>query len=29
VGKYLLDIIGVLTFVLSITGILLWSNRKR
>jgi len=24
-----LDIIGVLTFVLSITGILLWSNRKR
>ena len=29
VGKYLLDIIGILTFVLSITGILLWSNRKR
>lgn len=29
IGKYLLDAIGVLTFLLSITGILMWGIRKR
>jgi len=29
IGKYLLDIVGILTLVLSITGIWMWSFRKK
>lgn len=28
-GKYLLDLIGILTFVLSISGILIWTKRRK
>jgi len=28
-GKYLLDIVGILTLVLSVTGIWMWSFRKK
>ena len=29
IGKYLLDIVGILTLVLSVTGIWMWSFRKK